>query len=149
MTRLTVPDTIELADVSIYLSANYQGSGNLFGERLATTAPQTIALVADALRWHYDSFPAISITDAVGSITVDNVGNDGDTIMVLVHDVVYGTIILGTYIKTSADVDVNTLASNICLALGGTVLPCGGGTRIATEGGDLLITENSENLIIE
>lgn len=117
MTRLTVPDTIELADVSIYLSANYQGNGNLFGERLATTAPQTIALVADALRWHYESFPAISITDAVGSITVDNVGNDGDTITVLVHDVILGTIILGTYIKNSSDTTTSILATHIAAAL--------------------------------
>lgn len=117
MTRLSVPDTIELADVSIYLSANYQGNGNLFGERLATTAPQTIALVSDALRWHYESFPAISITDAVGSITVDNVGNDGDTITVLVHDVVLGTIILGTYTKNSSDTTTSILATHIAAAL--------------------------------
>lgn len=47
----TIAETILIGDLSVGYSANYQSLGVLFGQRLATTAPTTIAIVTDALRW--------------------------------------------------------------------------------------------------
>lgn len=147
MSNFSVPDIIKLGDISVPLSANYNYDGEILGKRLSTTSPLSIAIVTDALRWHYEGFPPTSITDAVGTITITNVGNDGDKIEVFVNDVELGLISLGSYIKQPTDTDVDTLASNIALALGGTVLPCI--QNITTEGGDNLITEDDNNLITE
>lgn len=147
MSNFSVPDIIKLGDISVPLSANYNYDGEVLGKRLATTSPLSIAIVTDALRWHYEGFPPTSITDAVGSITITNVGNDGDKIEVFVNDVELGLISLGSYIRQPGDTDVDTLASNIALALGGTVLPCV--QNITTEGGDNLITEDNNNIITE
>jgi len=147
MSNFSIPDIIRLGDVSVPLAANYQYDGEVFGKRLATTSPLTIAIVTDALRWHYEGFPPTSITDAVGSITITDIGNNGDKIEVFVNDVQLGLISLGSYIKQPTDTDEDTLASNICLALGGTVLPCT--NYLITENNDFLLTENSENLITE
>lgn len=147
MSNFSIPDIIKLGDVSVPLAANYQYDGEIMGKRLATTSPLSIAIVTDALRWHYEGFPPTSITDAVGSITITNVGNNGDKIEVFVNDVELGLISLGSYIKQPTDTDEDTLASNICLALGGTVLPCV--QNLTTEGGDNLITEDNNNIITE
>lgn len=54
----TIAETIEIGDVSIYLAANDNDRGNLFGKRLAAPAsPVTIAIVTDALRWELESDP--------------------------------------------------------------------------------------------
>lgn len=147
MSKFSVPDIIKLGDISVPLSANYNYDGEVLGKRLATTSPLTIAIVTDALRWHYEGFPPTSLEDAVGSITITSVGNNGDKIEVFVNDVELGLISLGSYIKQPTDTDVNTLAENIALALGGTSLGCA--DYLAAENGDSILTENSENLIIE
>jgi len=55
---LTIPETIEIGDVSIYLAGNDNSKGSLFGKRLASpTSPVLIAIVTDALRWEYDTYP--------------------------------------------------------------------------------------------
>ena len=55
---LTIPVTISVGDVSIYLASNDNSVGNLFGKRLAApTSPITIAIVTDALTWAYASNP--------------------------------------------------------------------------------------------
>jgi hypothetical protein len=59
MAQLSISDIIKLGDISVPLSSNYQVNGNLFGKRLAFTAPITIAIVTDALRWQYEGFPTI------------------------------------------------------------------------------------------
>lgn len=147
MPNLSIPDIIKLGDVSVPLSANYQYDGEVLGKRLATTSPLTIAIVTDALRWHYEGFPPTSLEDAVGSITITDAGNDGDKIEVFVNDVEYGLISLGSYIKQSSDTDANTLTESICLALGGTYSGCP--ENLTTESGDNLITENNNNITTE
>jgi len=89
MARLTINEIIELGDVSTYLSANYQDAGKIFGGRLAETAPQSIALVTDALRWEQESFPDIPEVRATGTITIDSTGDTGDTGLL---DIVQGGI---------------------------------------------------------
>lgn len=117
MPDFSVPDIIRLGDISVPLSANYNYDGEVLGKRLATTSPLSIAIVTDALRWHYEGFPPTSITNAVGSITITNVGNDGDKIEVFVNDVELGLISLGSYIKQPTDTTVNILATSIYNAL--------------------------------
>jgi hypothetical protein len=56
MQKLSPGQVIEIADLSVSLAANYQAEGSLYGPRKATSAPQTIAIVADALRWNFDAF---------------------------------------------------------------------------------------------
>lgn len=148
MSNFSVPDIIKLGDISVPLSSNYNYDGEVMGKRLSTTSPLTIAIVTDALRWHYEGFPPTSITDAVGSITITDIGNDGDKIEIFVNDVELGLISLGSYIKQPTDTDEDTLASSICLALGGTVLPCPP-SNLVTENNEFILTENSENLITE
>lgn len=60
MSQLSIPEIIKLGDISVPLSSNYQANGDLFGKRLAFTAPSTIALVTDALRWQYEGTPTDS-----------------------------------------------------------------------------------------
>ncbi len=52
---LTIEETIEVGNVSIYLAANDNSKGSLFGPRLAAPgSPVTIAMVTDALTWGYN-----------------------------------------------------------------------------------------------
>jgi hypothetical protein len=117
MARLTINEIIELGDVSTYLSANYQDAGKIFGGRLAETAPQSIALVTDALRWEQESFPDIPEVRATGTITIDSTGDTGDTLTVFVNDPNLGVITLGTYVLTDADTNTTLIAANAAIAL--------------------------------
>lgn len=56
---LTIPVIINIGDVSIYLSANDNASGVLFGRRLSSPKSSLeIAMATDALRWGYEGNPA-------------------------------------------------------------------------------------------
>lgn len=55
MALLTIPEVIEVGDVSVYLSGNDNSVGSLFGKRLASPiSPVEIAMATDALRWGYE-----------------------------------------------------------------------------------------------
>ena len=55
----TIAEAISYGDVSVYLAANDNSDGALYGKRLAAPrSPITIAYVTDALRWQYDGSPA-------------------------------------------------------------------------------------------
>lgn len=55
MAIATIAEAIVRGDISIYLAANNNANGALFGKRLASPgSPRTIAMVTDALRWGYD-----------------------------------------------------------------------------------------------
>lgn len=54
-TILTVPEIIEIGDVSTYLSANYTSKGALYRNRVIEPVPPVqIAMVTDAIRWGYE-----------------------------------------------------------------------------------------------
>jgi len=118
MAQLSINEIIELGDISVPLSANYQAKGNLFGKRLAFTAPQTIALVTDALRWQWASFPDISEIAATSTITIDTIGDTGQTITVTVNDPLQGTVTLGSYTLTDSDTTPDIIATNLAASLG-------------------------------
>lgn len=56
MAQLTIDRIIELGDISVPLSSDYQANGALFGTRLTFNTPSTIAIVTDALRWQWEGF---------------------------------------------------------------------------------------------
>jgi len=113
MAKLTIPETIELGDISVPLSANYQNNSSLFGKRFAFTAPTTIATVADALRWQWAGLPDIEEVKATGNITIDSTGDTGQIITVFINDPLLGIINLGGYTLTDSDTTTNTIASNL------------------------------------
>jgi len=114
----TTSVTIEIGDASIYLAANDNGKGNLFGNRLANpTSAVLIAIVTDALRWQLDTNPPITAVNATGTITVTAIGTDGDSIEVFVNDPILGLISLGVYVKLSSDTTVTILAASITTEL--------------------------------
>jgi hypothetical protein len=86
MAILNVDEIIDLGDISNPLAANYQANGNIFGPRKAVTAPQTIALITDALRWQWEAFPDISEVRATATITKDTTGDTGQIITVTIDD---------------------------------------------------------------
>lgn len=178
-TLLSVPDIIDLGDISTSLSLNYQAKGSLFGTRKTFTAGETIALVTDALRWQWDGFPDITEVLASASITINTIGDEGQTITVLINDPNLGIISLGTYTILASDTTTAITATNISAVLQSNtygygvsvignaitiVAPQGYGSSIngvspncvitdiyfiSTESNDILTTENNENLIIE
>jgi hypothetical protein len=117
MAQLSISETIRLGDISVPLSANYQAKGNLFGERLAFTAPQTIALVTDALRWQWAGFPDIQEVAATATITIDTIGDTGQIITVEVNDPILGWITLANYTLTDSDSLPVTIADSLASAL--------------------------------
>lgn len=55
---LTIPQIIQIGDVTVYLAANDNAKGNLFGQRIASpVSPVLVEQVTDALRWRYDGNP--------------------------------------------------------------------------------------------
>lgn len=113
MEILTVPQIIKLGDISVPLSANYQANGELFGKRFAFTAPETIALVTDALRWQWEAFPDIEEVQATGEITIDSTGDTGQIITVYINDPFLGVISLGSYTLTDSDTTTDIIATNL------------------------------------
>ena len=58
MAQLSIPNIIQIGDLSNPLSLNYKSLGALFGATLQQSNPLQIAMVTDALRWQYDGDPA-------------------------------------------------------------------------------------------
>lgn len=55
---ISISGTVEIGDASIYLAANNNAAGSLFGNRLANpTSAVLIAIVTDALRWQLEGDP--------------------------------------------------------------------------------------------
>lgn len=117
MAKLTIPEIIKLGDISVPLSANYQTNSSLFGKRFTFTAPTTIATVTDALRWQWGAFPDIAGVPAIATITIDEVGDFGQTIIVTIDDPLLGNITLGSYTITDADTTTDIIATNLGNAL--------------------------------
>lgn len=68
---LTIPETIEVGKVSVYLAGNSNSLGALYGKRLAApTSPVTIAMATDALIWGYEGNPADSGLRSVANYLV-------------------------------------------------------------------------------
>jgi hypothetical protein len=55
----------------------------------------------------------LSYVDAIGQVTITNVGDNGDKIEVFVVDPLYGKLSLGYYVKQATDTDVTILATSV------------------------------------
>ena len=84
---------------------------------MAIHAPQTIALVTDALRWQWEAFPDVPEVRATATITITTTGDTGDRIQVFVVDPTLGSITLGSYTLTDADTTTDIIATHIAAAL--------------------------------
>jgi hypothetical protein len=116
MAEITISDIINIGDVSTYLSANYEGEGNLFGERLSTISSPTIQLVTDALRWQWEAFPDVTEVRAIGYINITAPASLGQQMEVLINDPVLGLISMGsvTFPSTTNINDVALQVTNAC-----------------------------------
>lgn len=56
-------------------------------------------------------------SNAIGTLTITDIGDDGDEIEVFVDDPLYGSISLGSYVKLSSDTTATILAASITAAL--------------------------------
>jgi hypothetical protein len=121
MAQLSIPDIIDLGDISTPLALNYQADGSLFGPRKTYTAATTIALVTDALRWQWEGFPDITEVRATATISIDELGDEGQILTVEINDPIKGYITLGSYTITSADTTLDITAANIANALNSNV----------------------------
>lgn len=111
--RLSINEVIRIADLSTPLSLNYNEEGSLFGPRLNTTSPITILMVADALRWQWESLPTVAGVSATGTIEINTLGELGDNITVFVNDPNLGVIVLGSYTIGPSDTTLDITASHI------------------------------------
>jgi hypothetical protein len=117
MPQYSVDDIIKIGDISTYLSANYIEQGKIYGDRMSQDMDTTIAMVTDALRWQWAAFPDVAEVRAVGRVTIDQLGDDGDNIAVYVNDPDYGIIQLGNKTEDPSDTTTTILAgalSNNC-----------------------------------
>ena len=117
MAQLSINEIIELGDISTSLSLNYQANGALFGPRKTYTAATTIATVTDALRWQWAVFPDIIEVRATATISIDTIGDEGQTITVYIDDPILGNISLGTYTITASDTTTDLTAANLAAVL--------------------------------
>lgn len=116
MSILSVPEIIELGDISTTLALNYQAKGALFGPRKAITAPTTIATVTDALRWGWASSPDVTEVPASATLTVDTLGDTGDECRVYVNEPT-DQVLLGIYIQQVTDTTTAIYAASLASAL--------------------------------
>jgi hypothetical protein len=115
--KLNINEVIRIADLSTPLALNYNEEGALFGPRLNKTNALTILMVADALRWQWESLPTRTAVSATGTIEINTLGELGDNITVYVNDPVLGTITLGSYTIDPSDTTLDNTAQHIANVL--------------------------------
>ena len=101
MAIATIAEAITRDSISIYLAANDNSKGALYGRRIAApTSPVTIAIVTDALTWANDG-------GAVSAANLRQMAN-------------YSIWLTGTY-----GLEATVISGG---SSGGTVIPIGGGS---------------------
>lgn len=117
MPILSVPQIIDIGDISTYLSGNYIAQGQAYGDRLSQDMNKTIAMVTDALRWQWAAFPDVAEVRAVGSVTIHAIGDEGDNIAVYVNDPELGVIMLGQYTQSPTVYDPEDIAYELSVSM--------------------------------
>jgi hypothetical protein len=152
MAILSVPEIIELGDISTTLALNYQANGSLFGPRKTYTAPTTIATVTDALRWGWTANPDVTEVPASATLTVDTLGNTGDVCDVYVNEP-GNQILLGSYTQLITDTTTALYAASLASALSantyGYVIAVNNSTITITARPGLGALMNGENLSLD
>jgi hypothetical protein len=96
---LTIPENIDIAEVSTYLAADNLSDGQLYGKRLDANLPMTIEMVLYAVKWRYLMEGVIPETKAIGRIEITDAGNNLDTMGVFVDDPILGLIQILFYVQ--------------------------------------------------
>lgn len=120
MEQLNTVDTINTADLSVPIAANYQANGDLFGHRKSVTAANTIAVVADALRWQYEAFPNIPEVNATSTITITSPSTIPSVIgyvNIYVNDPILGVIMIGQSQGIGNTSTLNDICYNIWVGI--------------------------------
>jgi hypothetical protein len=154
MSQYTVPEIIEIAKISQYLSQNDIDNSGLYGGGMDLRLPEKIYCVRKNIEWMQGENPSVSETRAEATITIDVIGDDGDGITVYVNDPFYGLITLGFVVQSPLTNTINLIAEQLGASIGTnpygyevTVLN-NEITIIAREGLGALINGNS-NLIVD
>lgn len=147
----TVDTILNNAPVACVLAGNEIDKGILYGKRLDPLLPQKIYITYTIIKKIYDSSGISAAVNAIGSLTVTDIGNDGDMIEVDINDPYFGGITLGTYTKVTADSTATILAASIANALqsnmyGYAASSTGANVYITARAG-LGSTINGQNLI--
>lgn len=112
-----VPDVINIARKSQYLSSFDIYKGGLYGGGIDKNLPQLIYTVRKSVERVQGLDGAFPDTKATAEITITGIGVLGDTFLVEVDDPQLGVIALGNYTRTSGDTTTTILAGNIAAAL--------------------------------
>jgi hypothetical protein len=113
-----VPDVINIAKKSQYLSGFDIHKGGLFGGGIDKNLPQLIYTVRKSVERTQELNGAFPDTRATATVTINGIGVLNDTFEVTINDVVTGFFIsLGTYTRQSGDTTTTILATNIAAAL--------------------------------
>ena len=115
----TIADIIQIAKISEYLCANDIDKKGLYGGGVDLLLPDKIYNIRKSIEWAYNHPISMPATDAIGYITIDDIGNDGDEIFVSVNDPILGVISFGSYVKQSSDTTTTILAASIASVLSG------------------------------
>jgi hypothetical protein len=117
-TQLTIPEIISIGNSSLPFSLVDLYNGSLFNKSIATQKSCVeIAMFTDILSWGLEAYPTVSAASAVGYITIDTVGDDGDNIEVLCDIPNVGQVSFGNYTKQSSDTTTTILAASLTAAL--------------------------------
>ncbi len=103
---------LEAAPASIVLASNDVAKGNLFGQRLDPMLPSKIYATYIPIKKVYDKSVVIGVS-ASGVITVDDLGNEGDSYLFEYDFPLIGTVTLGQYETQSTDTTTTILAASI------------------------------------
>lgn len=114
---LTPLQIIDVAKISEYLAVSDIKQKGLYGGGQDLKLPRKLYNIRKSVEWQYDKNPPIDAVNAIGVITINATGNNGNNITVKVLDPVFGLITLGSYSKVSGDTDTTILATHIAAAL--------------------------------
>lgn len=135
-----VTDIIEWAKISQPLAlVDGEKKLALTGESITPDLDMKIYTVRKSVEWEQSLNPSLPATNATASITITDVGDDGDEISVAVNDPVYGTILLGSYVKQTSDTTPTILAASIAAVLSGNSYSYGA----TSTGADIIITSRN------
>lgn len=115
----SVPQIINIAKVSGYLAANAIEKGGLYGGGQDIKQPSKIYVVRKSVEWMFSKNPDVTAAKATATITVTDVGDNGDEIEIFVDDPVDGLVSLGSYTKQNTDTTTTILAASIVTACEG------------------------------
>lgn len=112
-----VPDVINIAKKSQYLSSFDIYRGGLFGGGIDKSLPRLIYTVRKSVERTQELNGAFPDTKATATVTITSIGVTTDTITIQVNDPVLGLITLGTYVQQAGDTTTEILATNIAAEL--------------------------------